>query len=204
MTDPSPPRVSLYRGKFLELAAISHWEFVVKAIAFAEPCPSAIVALTDDAPHHPYFAIPGSPWAKRCVEIPAGLVGDSPVAAGQPPEDWRVAALRELREEETGYALPTDVEPWLMEGPTSAGLTSECIKLVRATGLRKIGAPMPDGDEQITVHEIPLAEVDAFLAARVHAGDLIDPKVYAGPLFSQSVNATVGSRRSIVFEPKNP
>ncbi len=176
MADADKSRISLYRGKFLELAAIGHWEFVHR---IRGTTPVAIAALTDNGRMIliSQFRIP---VGKRCVEIPAGLVGDSPGLAGEPPEDWRTAALRELHEE-TGYTA--DHVTLLMEGPTSAGLTSECITLVRATGLRKIGAQMPDGEEQITLHEIPLAEVEAFLATRVEAGDLIDPKVYAALYF---------------------
>jgi ADP-ribose pyrophosphatase len=110
-----------------------------------------------------------------CVEIPAGLVGDSDKS-----EDWRTAARREL-EEETGYSA--DRFEALSEGPTSAGLTSELIKLVRAWGVRKIGSPKPDGDEQITVHEVPLERIESFLAAKVESGHLIDPKVFAALYF---------------------
>jgi ADP-ribose pyrophosphatase len=117
------------------------------------------------------------PVGKVCVEIPAGLVGDADAHAG---EEWKSAALRELREE-TGYTA--DGIDLLTEGPTSAGLTSECIILARATGLKKAGDPTPDGDERITVHEVPVAEVDTFLQARARAGDLIDPKVYAALYF---------------------
>jgi ADP-ribose pyrophosphatase len=39
--------------------------------------------------------------------------------------------------------------------------------------------------EDITVHEIPLAEVVAWLEARGKTGVLIDPKVYAGLFFTK-------------------
>jgi len=38
------------------------------------------------------------------------------------------------------------------------------------------------------VHEVPLAEVEAWLAVRAKAGVLVDPKIYAGLYF-------IGSRR---------
>jgi ADP-ribose pyrophosphatase len=71
----------------------------------------------------------------------------------------------------------------LTEGPTSAGLTSELIMLVRARDLTKVGEPHGDGDEHITVHEVPLGEVDGWLQAKVTAGILVDPKVYAALYF---------------------
>jgi ADP-ribose pyrophosphatase len=118
------------------------------------------------------------PLGKICVEIPAGLAGDSDTS-----ESWKAAAIRELREE-TGYTAE-DME-YLTRGPTSAGLTSECVTLARAVGLSKAGAPQPDAEEQIEVHEVPLDEVPAFLRAQEAAGRLIDPKIFAALYFVAS------------------
>jgi len=71
----------------------------------------------------------------------------------------------------------------LMIGPTSAGLTSELIRLVQATGLRKVGEATGDGEEKITVHLVKVPEVRAWLSERVRRGMLVDPKVYAGLWF---------------------
>jgi ADP-ribose pyrophosphatase len=116
------------------------------------------------------------PVGKICVEIPAGLAGDGEDAG----ESWKVAAIRELREE-TGFTA-RDMEH-LTAGPTSAGLTDECIRLVRAIGVERAGMPEPDGDEKIEVHEVALEEVDAFLAGREARGEVVDPKVYAALYF---------------------
>jgi hypothetical protein len=32
--------------------------------------------------------------------------------------------------------------------------------------------------ERIVIHQVPLQEIDSWLANRIHAGALIDPKVY--------------------------
>jgi ADP-ribose pyrophosphatase len=116
------------------------------------------------------------PVDKRCVEIPAGLTGD-----GEDVEEgFEKAAVREL-EEETGYTA--EKMEFLTEGATSAGLTSERIMLVRAVGVKKIGAPRPDGDEDIAVHEVALEDADSFLRQREAAGELVDPKVWAALYF---------------------
>jgi ADP-ribose pyrophosphatase len=167
----SPTPVSLGRGKFLELVISGSWEYVRRVRG---KTPVGLIALTDDR-RILLISQYRIPVGKSCIEIPAGLVGDS-----HDNEDWQTAARRELREE-TGYAA-AGFEP-LTEGPTSAGLTSECILLVRATGLRKVGNPQPDAGERITLHEVPLEKADAFLQRRAAAGDLVDPKVYAALYF---------------------
>lgn len=90
------------------------------------------------------------PLQAATIEMPAGLVGD--IHAG---ESIEVSAIREL-EEETGWtAAQAEV---LLVGPTSSGMASEKIAFVRATGLTRIGPGGGDGDEDITVHEIPRAQ----------------------------------------------
>jgi len=167
------PQISLYRGKFLELVSRDNWEFVTR---IRGRTPVGIAALTPDNKVLliSQFRIPLN---QTIIEIPAGLVGDKP---GEESEPWQLAAQRELLEETGWHAEKVEL---LSEGPTSAGLTSERIKLVRATHLTKKGPPTPDGDEQITLHEIPLPEVHAWLAQKFREGHLIDPKVYAALYF---------------------
>jgi ADP-ribose pyrophosphatase len=163
---------SLHRGRFLELVVASGgWEFVRR---IGNPRSVGIVALTPEG-RMILISQYRIPIGKVCVEIPAGLVGDGTAA-----ESWRAGAIRELREE-TGYTA-ADME-YLTEGPSSAGLTTECILLARALGVKKVGAPEPDGDEQIEVHEVALTEVPAFLQVCVDRGWIIDPKVYAALYF---------------------
>ncbi len=157
---------TLYRGKFLEFVATGHWEFVRRARGAGDSV--GILAVTEDR-RVILIAQFRVPVGRRCVEIPAGLVGDSDGS-----EDWKVAALRELREE-TGYAADDMV--MMTAGPSCAGLTSECIRLVRAVGVRKVGEPEPDGDEKIEVFEVALEEVDGFLKGREAKGELVDSKV---------------------------
>jgi ADP-ribose pyrophosphatase len=162
---------TLYRGKFLELAAIGRWEFVQRTGAVA---PVGIVAAT---PEGKFILISQYriPVGKTVIEMPAGLIGDT--TAG---ETWEDAARREL-EEETGWTAARFEK--LTEGPTSAGLTSECIVLVRAVGVSKKGEQALDGDEKIEVHEVALGEAAGWLREREGEGKLVDPKVWAGLYF---------------------
>ena len=68
----------------------------------------------------------------------------------------------------------------LMTGPTSSGASSEKIAFVRATGLRRVGPGGGEGDEDITVHEVPRAQAAAWLAARLEEGYELDAKLWAG------------------------
>ena len=69
-------------------------------------------------------------------------------------------------------------------GTASAGLTDELITLFRATGLNKVGDPTPDGDENITVHEVPLDEVVGWLRKQAERGALTDLKVFSALYFA--------------------
>ncbi|HEV8631801.1 MAG TPA: NUDIX hydrolase [Thermoanaerobaculia bacterium] len=112
------------------------------------------------------------------IELPAGLAGDEPGAAGEGLED---AAQRELREE-TGWEATT----WerLASGPPSAGASSEVVTLLRGRGLVRRGPGGGAGDERIRVHTVPLAAAAGWLGAQQAAGRLVDPKVWAGLWFA--------------------
>jgi ADP-ribose pyrophosphatase len=114
------------------------------------------------------------PLGKRVIELPAGLAGDSAKHAGEPLVN---AAKRELFEE-TGY----EARRWkqVAEGPPSAGICDEVITLFVASGLTKTGDGSGDGQEDITLHEVELSKLPAFLRRKSRAGCLIDLKLYAG------------------------
>ena len=170
---PPPPQV-MAEGKFIRLIKQGKWEYATrKGISGIV----GIVAVTDD---RKLILVEQDrpPVAKRVIELPAGLAGD---VEGQADEELSVAARRELLEE-TGYEAAEMTH--LTEGAASAGMTDEVITLFLARGLRKTGEGKGDGSEDITVHEVPVDDVIAWLDARRGAGLLIDVKVYAGLYFA--------------------
>jgi ADP-ribose pyrophosphatase len=161
------PRV-LYEGKYLKLITEGGWEYVSRPHVTGIV---VIVALTDDRKlvlvEQPRRAV-----HNRVVELPAGLVGD--VDAKETLAD---AARRELIEE-TGYE-PAEVR-LMAEGPVAVGVTDEVVSFFEARGLKRVGPGGGDDSEDITVHEVPLRELRAFIAAKQAEGRAVDPKIYAG------------------------
>jgi ADP-ribose pyrophosphatase len=160
---------TLYAGKFLRLVRRGKWEFVTRANA------SDVVGIIAITPDNKLLLVEQhrAPVDQRVIELPAGLVGD---VAGNESESISTAAIREL-EEETGYTAAAMTI--VARGPSSAGLTSECVTLLRASGVRKVGEALGDGGEEITVHEIPLAQVKQFLSQCIAEGNGTDLKIYA-------------------------
>jgi ADP-ribose pyrophosphatase len=85
--------------------------------------------------------------------------------------------------EETGYEADTMEQ--VAEGTPSAGITDEVISIFLAGGLKKVGKGEGDGSEQITLHEVPVPEVEAWLKEKRRAGILVDLKVYSALYFAR-------------------
>jgi len=166
-------RVTLYRGKFLALVKEGRWEYAERVGDLGAVVVVAVTAEQKLLLVEQYRI----PVHRRTIELPAGIVGDEPAAAS---ESIAGAAKRELLEE-TGYAAER-VE-MLMTGPASSGLTSEIITLMLASGLKRLQAGGGVAQEDITLHEVPLSQIDVWLAAKTSEGLLIEPKVYAGLYF---------------------
>ncbi|MCK7595288.1 NUDIX hydrolase [Pseudomarimonas salicorniae] len=161
----------LHEGRYLRLKQRGRWEYAERTNASSAVI---VVAITpeDKVLFVEQYRVP---IEARSIEMPAGLVGDLGEA-----ESVEVAARRELLEE-TGWAAE-HIE-YLMAGPSSSGMSNEMIAFVRASGLSRQGAGGGDETEQITVHEVPRAEVAAWLFQKMNEGFSIDPKLYAGLYF---------------------
>ncbi len=153
-----------WEGRFLTVQVEGTWEFAARQGDIA----AAVIVAIDEG-HVILVEQYRVPIGRACLELPAGLVGDE--TAG---ESVAVAAGREL-EEETGYRAAHIEDLGLFH--SSPGMTSECFTLVRATGLTRVGDGGGDGDENITVHRVPLAEVPAFVAAKRAEGVAVDAKM---------------------------
>ena len=167
--------VVLGAGRFIQLVRHGRWEWAERINASGA---AALVPITDEGA---IILIEQTrpPLGGPVIELSAGLVGDIPE---QEDEDMALAAGRELVEE-TGYEAREVT--FLARGPSSPGLSSECLALFLATGLRRVGPGGGVEHEDITVHEIALSEVDGWLRARAGAGVHIDVKVYAGLYFAR-------------------
>jgi len=158
-------------GRFLRMVKRGRWEYVDRHNTSGAV---AVVAVTD-AGELLLIEQHRVPVGRACIELPAGLAGDGEDRG----EAYELAARREL-EEETGYRA---VEMrHLYQVCTSPGLTSETIDLFQADGLTRVGegGGSPGEGEDITVHRVPLADADRWVAARAAAGDAVDVKVYLG------------------------
>jgi ADP-ribose pyrophosphatase len=173
MNDRPRPIVE-WEGKFLRVLKSGRWEYADRKGATGI---AVIVAVTNEGKLLlvEQYRIP---IGQRVIELPAGLAGDAP---GHESETVAAAARRELLEE-TGYEASEMTE--LTSGPPSAGLTSEIVTFLRATGLRRVAAGGGEGQEDIQVHEVPLGQVAAWLKGKMTEGLLVDPKVYAGLYFA--------------------
>ncbi|HET6631329.1 MAG TPA: NUDIX hydrolase [Rhodanobacteraceae bacterium] len=161
---------TLYQGRWLRLKRHDHWEYVERANAAG----AVVIVAVTDAGALLVVEQRRVPIDRTTIELPAGLIGDLAACGDEPLAE---AATREL-EEETGYRCAC-IEH-LHSGPSSAGMSTEFIHFVRAVGLQRVGAGGGDDSEDITVHEVPLADVPAWLQARARAGLSVDPKLMTG------------------------
>ncbi len=157
----------VWQGKFITTKRRGRWEYVGRARGIR----AAVILAIDDADHVILVDQYRVPLGCRCIELPAGLVGDEDDTQD---EDVSAAGAREL-EEETGYR-PGRVEV-IGEFFSSPGMVSESFTLLRAHDLEKIGEGGGVEGEDIVVHRVPLATIGAQVAEWRSAGYAIDVKM---------------------------
>ena len=161
MTDKQPVE-TMWQGRFIRALRRGSWEYVSRARDIR-----AVVILAE----HDGKSVLGEqeriPIGRRCLELPAGLIGDDDENA-----DVEDTAVREL-EEETGFTAAR-IER-LGEFYSSPGMVSESFTLVRAHGLTRIGdGGGIAGHEEIVVHLVEREDIVAFIEERRAAGVGID------------------------------
>ena len=156
---------TLWSGRFIEVRRRGTWEYAVRARSLRA---GVIVALDGGrvgAAQDRHILLVEqwrTPLGARCLELPAGLVGDED--EDDTPE---AAATREL-EEECGYRAAR-VES-LGEFAFSPGMTDERFMLMRATALTRVGDGGGVAGEDIAVHRVPLGELARFVESRRAGG----------------------------------
>jgi ADP-ribose pyrophosphatase len=162
--DDLPPPEVMCEGRFVRLVKRGKWEFASRARNI-----SAVVILAEHEGKVILIDQPRVPLGARCVELPAGLVGDE-----DPNATVDATAIREL-EEETGFtAARIEV---LGEFYASPGMVSESFTLARAHGVRRIGEGGGDDNEDIHVHLVARADIPNFLEQKRAEGFGIDVKL---------------------------
>jgi len=162
--DEMPAPELMCEGKFVRLLKRGKWEYASRT--------RDIGAVVIIAEYEGKIVLVDQPRVGpdcRCVELPAGLVGDE-----DPDISVEATAINEL-EEETGFT--GDRVEKLGEFFASPGMLSESFSLVRVHGVRKIGEGGGDENEDINVHLVARADIPNFLEQKRAEGFGIDVKL---------------------------
>ena len=162
--DDLPPPQVMWEGKFVRAMKRDRWEYASRTNNI-----TAVVILAEYEGKVILVEQPRVPPDCRCIELPAGLVGDH-----DPDATPESTAIKEL-EEETGFTAER-VER-LGDFLASPGMLSEGFTLVRAHGVRKIGEGGGDEHEDIAVHLVPRTEIPNFVEQKRAEGFGVDVKL---------------------------
>ncbi len=156
----------MWEGRFITAKRQGRWEYVSRSRGIR----AAVILAIDDG-HVLLVEQYRVPLGKKCIELPAGLVGDHHDNSN---EDASLAANREL-EEETGYRAEQMED--CGEFYSSPGMVSESFSLFKAGGLTKVGEGGGVAGENITVHRVALEELGDFIDAKRAEGAAIDVRL---------------------------
>jgi len=162
--DRDAPLETVWKGKYISALKRGTWEFVSRTGST-----NAVVIIAEHEGKVILIEQFRVPVGGRCLELPAGLVGDEDEHATV--ED---TAVKEL-EEETGFTC--DRVERLGDFHSSPGMVAESFTLVRAHGVRKVGEGGGTEHEEIDVFLVPRAEIPAFVASRREQGVAVDVKL---------------------------
>ena len=157
----------MWEGRFITAVREGHWEYVRRSRGIR----AAVILAETDAGEILLVEQDRIPIGRRCLELPAGLVGDDDENEIGNVEE---AAAREL-EEETGYRA-AHMQP-LGEYYSSPGMVAESFTLVRASGLTRVGEGGGVEGEDIVVHLVPRADVVSFIEQKRDEGVGIDVRL---------------------------
>ena len=154
----------MWQGRYLRAMRQGQWEYAsrtndVRAVVILAEHDGKVILVEQQR----------VPIGSRCIELPAGLVGDE-----DPDATIEQTAFKEL-EEETGFTAAHAEQ--LGDFYSSPGMVAESFTLVRATGLRQVGAGGGTDDEDIVVHLVERGAIPAFIAAKRAQGIGVDAKL---------------------------
>ena len=162
--DDLPPVELMWEGKFVRALRRGKWEYASRARDIG-----AVVILAEHEGKVILVEQPRVATGCRCIELPAGLVGDL-----EPDATVESTALKELNEE-TGYTAER-VEQ-LGNFYSSPGMLSEGFALVRAHGVSKVGEGGGDENEDIKVHLVSRTDIPNFIEQKRAEGLGVDAKL---------------------------
>ena len=160
----TPPLEVMWEGKYIRALRRGQWEYVSRANDVR-----AVVILAEHDGKMILIDQARMPLGRRCLELPAGLVGDE-----DPNASVEDTAVKEL-EEETGFTA--DRVERLGDFYASPGMLSESFTLVRAHGVTRVGEGGGNPEEDINVHLIARDDVPAFIERMRERGFGIDVKL---------------------------
>jgi ADP-ribose pyrophosphatase len=162
--DDLPPPEVMWAGKYVRVLKRDKWEYASRTNSI-----TAVVVLAEYEGKVILVDQPRVPTDCRCIELPAGLVGDT-----DPNATVETTAIKEL-EEETGFTA--DRVERLGEFYASPGMVAESFTLVRAHGVRKIGDGGGDDSEDIVVHLVAREDIPNFIEQKRAEGFGVDVKL---------------------------